>query len=247
MVVSLPKVDSTNRYCEALDLVQVEDFTCYWALEQTAGIGQRGNHWASAPGENLTFSLVLKPDWLPAAEQFRLTEALSLGVVDCLNGPKDFKGFKAIVKWPNDVYVDGRKICGMLVSNRLAGERIAAAVCGIGINVNQREFPEWVPHPTSLALLTGETYAPGSLLERLLECIRRRYDELRSGKDLEAEYLENLMNLGQPARYSHAGRELTATITGIDSHGRLLLTVDNGEKIVCAMKEIEFILPNQNG
>ena len=245
MVVSLPKVDSTNRYCEALDLGQVEDFTCYWALEQIAGIGQRGNHWASAAGENLTFSLVLKPEWLKAAEQFRLTEALSLGVVDFLKGLKGFKGsggIKAFIKWPNDIYVGGGKICGMLVSNRLAGERIAAAICGIGLNVNQREFPEWVPHPTSLALLTGETYALEPLLKRVLECIRRRYDELRSGKDLEEEYLENLMNLGQPARYRHEGRELTATITGIDPHGRLLLTTEEGENLSCGMKEIEFLI-----
>ena len=123
----------------------------------------------------------------------------------------------------------------------MAGEKIATAICGIGLNVNQREFPDWVPHPTSLGLLTGETYELEPMLNRLLECLHRRYDELHSGKDLEPEYLENLMNLGQPARYRHEGRKLTATITGVDTHGRLLLTTDNGEKIVCAMKEIEFI------
>ena len=73
-------LESTNKYCEALNLDEVEDFTCYWALEQTAGIGQRGNHWHSTPGLNLTFSLVLKPTWLPAERQFRLTQALSLAL-----------------------------------------------------------------------------------------------------------------------------------------------------------------------
>ena len=241
----LASVDSTNRYCEALDLAMVEDFTCYWAVEQTAGIGQRGNHWASAPGENLTFSLVLKPTWLPASQQFRLTEALSLGVVDCLNGLKGFKGtkgLKAIVKWPNDIYVGGKKICGMLVNNRLAGESITASVCGIGLNVNQSRFPDWVPNPTSLSLLTGERHDLEPLLQRLLESIERRYSQLRENRDLEEEYLSHLMNLGTPARYRHEGREVEATITGVDRHGRLLLDRSDGEKLCCGMKEIEFVI-----
>lgn len=248
MIVRLPSVESTNRYCETLDLTAVEDFTCYWALEQTAGIGQRGNHWESAAGENLTFSLVLKPDWLKAAEQFKLTEVLSLGVLDCLNGfkgskgLKGTKGFKGLIKWPNDIYADEKKICGMLVSNRLAGEKITAAICGIGLNVNQRKFPDWVPHPTSLSLLTGERHELEPLLEELLECIRLRYEALRQGKDLEEEYLAQLMNLGIPARYRHNGHELTATITGVDRHGHLLLTTEEGERLCCGMKEIEFLI-----
>ncbi len=247
MIVRLPSVDSTNRYCETLDLTAVEDFTCYWALEQTAGIGQRGNHWESAAGENLTFSLVLKPDWLKAAEQFKLTEVLSLGVMDCLNGfkgtkgLKGTKGFKDLIKWPNDIYADEKKICGMLVSNRLAGKRISAAICGIGLNVNQRKFPDWVPHPTSISLLTGESNELEPTLKSLLDCIKKRYDELRAGRDLEKEYLDNLMNLGIPARYRHNGLELTATIKGVDPHGRLLLTSEDGEQLCCAMKEIELI------
>ncbi len=237
-IVKLETVDSTNRYCEALDLTEVEDFTCYWALEQTAGIGQRGNHWASAPGENLTFSLVLKPDFLPAVQQFRLTEALSLGMIDFLKGSTSIKG---IIKWPNDIYASRGKICGMLVSNRLAGEKIAAAICGIGLNTNQRDFPDWVPHPTSISLLTGKSNELEPTLKSLLDCIKKRYDELRAGRNLEKEYIDNLMNLGIPARYRHNGRELTATIKGVDPHGRLLLTSEDGEQLCCAMKEIELI------
>ena len=237
MIVRLDSVESTNRYCEALDLTQVEDFTCYWALEQTAGIGQRGNTWASEAGENLTFSLVLKPTWLAAVDQFRLTQMLSLAVVDCLEGLH----LKSLIKWPNDIYADGKKICGMLVSNRVVGDNLASAICGIGLNVNQRVFPEWVPHPTSISLLTGQRYDLEPLLEKLLECIRRRYEALRQGEELEAEYLSHLMNRGVAARYRHEGREITATITGVDRHGRLLLTTENGEKLICGMKEIEFI------
>ena len=235
-------LESTNKYCEALDLAEVEDFTCFWALEQTAGIGQRGNHWASAPGENLTFSLVLKPDFLPAADQFRLTQALSLAICDCLLSCRPSKGQASpVIKWPNDIYMDGGKICGTLVSTRLSGECITAAICGIGLNINQRRFPDWVPHPTSLALLTGHTYDLEPLLAKLLRHIATRYDELRRGIDHNEEYLERLMNRNVEARYLYEGEEITATVTGVDRYGHLQLTAADGRRLSCAMKEIAFL------
>ena len=238
-------LESTNKYCEALDLAEVEDCTCYWALEQTAGIGQRGNCWASEAGKNLTFSLVLHPDFLPADRQFKLTEALSLALCDFLKDYKDLKDFRDLkVKWPNDIYVGGKKICGTLVSTRLTGNCIASAICGIGLNVNQTiMFPDWVPNPTSLALLTGKEYELEPLLRRLLVCIEKRYNELKSGADPEPEYLEHLLNLGVPARYKYNEDVITATITGVDPHGRLLLSTTDDHRLTCGMKEIELVWP----
>lgn len=233
-------LESTNKYCEALDLAEVEDFTCFWALEQTAGIGQRGNHWASAPGENLTFSLVLKPDFLPAADQFRLTQALSLALTDTLSALNALRTIR--IKWPNDIYVDGKKVCGTLISTRLSGDCINAAICGIGLNVNQVEFPDWVPNPTSLALLMGRTYDLESLLMQLLQHIEARYADLRHGIDPTPDYLVLLMNRNVEARYLYEGEEITATITGVDRYGHLQLTAADGRQLSCAMKEIAFLL-----
>lgn len=247
VIHSFDSLESTNKYCEALDLAEVEDFTCYWALEQTAGIGQRGNHWHSAPGQNLTFSLVLHPTFLPAARQFQLTQALSLGVMDSIDTIVSIDSIASIspiasIKWPNDIYIDGHKICGTLVSTRLQGNAIASAVCGIGLNVNEREFPSWVPHPTSLGLLTGQEYDLEPLLYQLLACIERRYNDLKSGLAPEPEYLAHLMNLHVPARYIYNKEEITATITGVDPHGRLLLSAADGRSLSCGMKEIQFVL-----
>lgn len=241
---SFDSLESTNKYCEALDLAEVEDFTCYWALEQTAGIGQRGNHWHSAPGQNLTFSLVLHPAFLPAARQFCLTQALSLGIKDFIESIVSIDPIVTIasIKWPNDIYVDGHKICGTLVSTRLQGNAIASAVCGIGLNVNEREFPSWVSHPTSLGLLTGQNYALEPLLRQLLACIEKRYNDLKTGIDPEPEYLAHLMNLHVPARYIYNKEEIAATITGVDPHGRLLLSAADGRSLSCGMKEIQFVL-----
>ena len=251
-IVRFDSLESTNKYCEALDLDEVEDFTCYWALAQTAGIGQRGNHWHASPGRNLTFSLVLHPTFLPADRQFRLTQALSLALVDLLS---DFHlPQSTLIKWPNDIYVDGRKICGTLTSTRLTGTCIASAVCGIGLNVNETDFPDWVPNPTSLSLLTGREYELEPLLRQLLECIEARYNALREGVDSGPEYLEHLMNLGVEADYFiHEGAQvlptahcplptkIRATVTGVDPHGRLLLTSADGRRLSCGMKEISFL------
>ena len=242
-IVRFDSLESTNKYCEALDLAEVEDFTCFWALEQTAGIGQRGNHWASAPGENLTFSLVLKPDFLPAADQFRLTQALSLAICDCLAPCCSLKEHVSpVIKWPNDIYMDGGKICGTLVSTRLSGDCINTAICGIGLNVNQVEFPDWVPNPTSLALLMGRTYDLEPLLMQLLQHIEARYADLRRGIDPTPDYLALLMNRNVEARYLYEGEEITATVTGVDRYGHLQLTAADGRQLSCAMKEIAFLL-----
>ncbi len=238
-IIRFDSLESTNKYCEALDLAQVEDFTCYWALEQTSGIGQRGNHWHSAAGENLTFSLVLHPDFLPAAQQFKLTQALSLALVDFLS-TFNFQ-LSVSIKWPNDIYVDGKKICGTLASTRLQGNVIASAICGIGLNVNEQVFPDWIPHPTSLSLLTGQKYDLEPQLRQLLACIEKRYNDLKSGIDPEREYLAYLLNLNVRARYIYNKEDIAATITGIDPHGRLLLTTDDGRSISCGMKEIIFL------
>ena len=238
-IIRFDSIESTNKYCEALDLAQVEDFTCYWTLEQTSGIGQRGNHWHSAAGENLTFSLVFHPCTLPAARQFKLTQALSLALVDFLS---TFNFQRSVsIKWPNDIYIDGKKICGTLASTRLQGNVIASAICGIGLNVNEQVFPDWIPHPTSLSLLTGQKYDLEPQLRQLLACIEKRYNDLKSGIDPEREYLAYLLNLNVRARYIYNKEDIAATITGIDPHGRLLLTTDDGRSISCGMKEIIFL------
>lgn len=179
-------LESTNNYCKLLDLNTVEEFTVICARSQTAGIGQQGNHWASEPGKNLTFSLILKPTFLRAADQYSLTMAIALAIADTLDllisNPKNDQfapsgrvrfsqrnqfapSGRIQIKWPNDIYVGTpseqhyRKICGILVTNQLSGSHIATSICGIGLNVNQTCFPTWVPNPTSLLL---EASAPPS-------------------------------------------------------------------------------------
>lgn len=139
------------------------------AHNQTAGRGQRGNSWESAPGLNLTFSMLLRPTVITAQSQFELSMIVALAIRDglaAITGLDD--GFS--VKWPNDIYFGNKKICGILIENTLTGRRIDRSIAGIGINVNQRRFVSDAPNPVSLVDVTGSE----TRLEPLLEDICRR-------------------------------------------------------------------------
>lgn len=151
----LKTIDSTNS--EALRRMgELPSGTVLVAYEQTAGRGQRGNTWFSEPGKNLTFSIVLKfpAGFLAAGDAFLLNCLCSVAAVDFLSG----FGVVASVKWPNDIFVGGRKICGMLLENGLIGSFVAHSVMGIGMNVFQTEFP--LVNATSLALALGSAGGP---------------------------------------------------------------------------------------
>ena len=240
-------LESTNEYCKLLDPKTVEEFTVISARSQTSGIGQRGNTWNSEAGKNLTFSLILKPNFLAADEQYSLTMALSLAVAETLEELFSVlhSPFPVYIKWPNDIYVGDRKICGILATNQLVSNQITQSICGIGLNINQIAFPDWIPNPTSLQLLTGREFNLNDVLHNLLAKISHRYWQLRNPHNynsIKESYLDRLYRLGIPSCYVHNGRTLRATITGIDRFGHLQLQTDDGQSLSCAMKDIQFII-----
>ena len=242
-------LESTNKYCELLDLPSVEEFSVFWAMEQTAGIGQRGNHWSSQSGKNLTFSLVLHPTMLPASRQFLLTQALSLAVVDGLRScflrdGHDNLGQSLRIKWPNDIYVGTSKICGILTENRLSTSTITTSICGIGLNVNQTTFEEWIPNPTSLSLLTTRHYDLEETLTIILSAIQYRYGQLKQclTETIQSEYLSLLLFCGIQRQYLLQGDPVTATIQGVSPQGHLLLLDSQGRHLQCEIKQIQFLL-----
>lgn len=236
-------LESTNQYCELLNLSGVEEFSVIVARSQTAGIGQRGNHWEAEPGKNLTFSLVLNPSFLPVADQYQLTKAISLGVTDWLIPLVPQGKDRVRIKWPNDIYVDNKKLCGILITHRVAGDSLSASIVGIGLNINQRIFPDWVPNPTSLSLLTGKEWPLEELLTSLLATIQARYEELRREPlgTLDAPYLTRLLRRGEKALYVLHGQRIEATITDVNRFGHLQLVTSAGEHLSCQMKEIQFL------
>lgn len=235
---------STNQYCELLDLREVEEFAVFRAVAQTAGVGQRGNRWTSDAGKNLTFSLILHPKTLPIPDQYQLTKVVSLGIVDTLgtllSGNHDIQ-----IKWPNDIYVGDNKICGILISHKVRYDLLADTIVGIGMNVNQTVFPDWVPNPTSLRQLMDKEWNLDEVLGSMIVGIKNRYDAMI--KDISSpddEYLSLLLNYGVQSRYIYHDEEIDATIHGINRFGHLLLTTAQGVELCCQMKEITFCVSN---
>ena len=226
-VIWLDTIDSTNS--EALRrLPELPHGTVLAARAQTAGRGQRGNTWFSEPGRNLTFSLVLKfgPEALPplaAADAMWLNYLASLAVARFLQE----QGVRCAVKWPNDVYAGRRKICGILIENALHGDSLASSVLGIGININQREFPQ-LANATSLRCLTGEEYSLEECLRQTLTHIGALLPGLYSGEHrqkLFSDYSGLLFGRDVDARYHDllTDREYTGVIQGVAPDGRLCI------------------------
>lgn len=236
-------LDSTNN--EALRrLERLDNLSVLAARKQTAGRGQRGNRWHAAPGENLTFSLVFKPGFpLPAAAAFGISRAAALAVRDYL----EHRSVEARIKWPNDIYVRNRKICGMLVENTLREGLVQASVIGIGLNVNQRSFLPELVNPVSMSLVTGETYAPEAELETLCGFLASALDALAdpSGTAEQARrYRASLYRLDERHEYVRCadGARFQARIRDVDESGRLLLENEKGERESFAFKEISFVI-----
>ncbi len=156
-------LDSTNNECRRL-LDALDNLSYVAARCQTDGRGQGDHRWCSAPGQNLTFSILFKHGGrLAAADEVALTHCVTLGILAYLEG----KGVQARIKWPNDIWVSGRKLCGILIEHSLSGRSVQWSIAGIGLNLNQTEFPVDIPNPTSLRALTGRVFVPEDEAEAL--------------------------------------------------------------------------------
>ncbi len=236
----MEEVDSTNNEA-ARRLAETGNLSVIAAVHQTAGRGQRGNSWLTRAGENLTFSMVVKfgEDAFPPLEasgQFVLTRCVTLGVSDYLES----EGIDSKVKWPNDIYVRNRKICGMLIENTLSGSFLAASVVGIGLNVNQSEFPPQLVNPVSMTMLTGKEYDIRAELPKLCGHIRRRLGR----RDNADEYASRLYRSGSFNEYvvCSTGKTMRAKIIGVSDRGMLCLETEKGERHEFAFKEISYVI-----
>ncbi|WP_310394593.1 biotin--[acetyl-CoA-carboxylase] ligase [Hymenobacter sp.] len=223
----LPACASTNTEAQAL-IVQnrASDGCTVIADFQTAGRGQRGHHWEAAPAENLTLSVVWQPTFLAATQQFRLSQAVALGVHDwaqTLLGPDP----KLKLKWPNDLYYGDQKLGGILIENTLSGATMQYSIVGIGLNINQQRFA--TPAATSVGQLTGRAYPREALAARLLECLERRYLQLRAGQvgQLRRAYLQALYRYQETHFFIIEDQQVSGQIVGVEDDGRLAVAIGN--------------------
>ena len=253
-IIWLESIDSTNEECRRR-ISDIDNLSVVSALSQTSGRGQRGNTWSSAEGENLTFSIVLKfPESVTAAslepvqayDQFVLSEIASLSVVDLLAE----HGIQARIKWPNDIYVGDKKICGMLIENSLLGEWIQHSIIGIGLNVNQRNFDITLPNPTSMALSQEETdtFDIHTLLEEFMKIFHAyldRYCHIRGGYSrLRQMYLSHLWRKDEPTEFidNSSSSRFRGVIRDLSDLGHIIIETNEGKLREFAFKEISFII-----
>ena len=171
-LIQLEETDSTNRYLtQKCDTEKVDEYTTVCADYQTAGKGQRGNRWESERGKNLMFSLVLYPVFLEARRQFLLSQIAALAVKEEL----EEWATDISIKWPNDIYWQEKKICGLLIENELASNGIARCIIGIGLNINQEIFRSDAPNPVSLKQITGCDHDRQQILNGLLRRLHIPY------------------------------------------------------------------------
>ena len=208
---------------------------------QTAGRGQRGHTWESREGENLTFSLLLEPQFLSPSEQFLISECVALGVCDALL----HYGIEVQIKWTNDIYIGDRKLAGILIEHKLQGSALARTVAGIGLNVNQKAFSDDLPNPISMAQATGREFDREEVLQTVTTSLMARYEQLREGgaKELQADYHQRLYRLGQEHCYALPdGSRFRGIIRGVEPTGALRIENERGELLSFLFKEVEFVI-----
>jgi BirA family biotin operon repressor/biotin-[acetyl-CoA-carboxylase] ligase len=239
-IIRLRETGSTNQYLrEYIQRERLAEGSVVVAEAQTAGRGQLGACWESAPGENLTFSLVLYPGGIPVNRQFTLSQIAALAVKETLDAYTD----GVSVKWPNDVYRHDKKICGMLIENSLLGRQMDYSIIGIGLNLNQTLFVSDAPNPVSLRQITGKKYDKEEVLNRFLRIFYHHYLLLLQEKEEEigAAYRRALYRGGGGFfAYRDAGGRFEACIHDVEPAGHLLLQLRSGEIRRYAFKEVCF-------
>lgn len=237
----MPTCQSTNDEAAALlrQNSHTPEGTCLITDTQTAGRGQRGNTWEAASGQNLTFSLIIKPVFLAATAQFQLNVAITLAIAELLGNVYAIND--VYIKWPNDIYVKEQKICGILIENLLQGAQIGQSIVGIGLNINQITFDN--PRATSLALLKSKTTPLPEVFGHLCHLLEKYYLQLRAGNynSLKAKYLQQLYKRGELSAFADAtGQPFEGEIIGINEAGQLAVQTNNTLRYF-SFKEIVYL------
>lgn len=238
----MPTCHSTNDF--AAQIIQlgenVFEGTVIVTDNQMAGRGQRGNTWEASVGENLTFSVIFKPNFLKASDQFQLNVAISLGVFDFLS---EFIDDGLTVKWSNDIYHENQKMGGILIENTLQGYHIGYSVVGIGLNINQTQFGNL--RATSLRNVTKnpQKYDLSELLKKLLESLEKNYLQIKNNnyESLKMRYLTNLFRFQEYYYFRKNGQQFLGKIVDIDETGKLGIEFE-GIVLHFDFKEVEFVV-----
>lgn len=239
--IALEVADSTNKVVHEMYMNDSHRRpVCVTAAFQSAGKGLEQNIWYSSAGKNLLLSLGFKPDFLRPEEQFALTKIVSLALLEAVG--QFLKNEKLFIKWPNDIYCRNKKIAGILISNLIQGREIDFTIVGIGLNINEQNFPPSIANPVSMIQLLGEPVKVEEVLEVFLEVFASKINEFRySHEKTHEKYLSNLLYYNEKRDYLTSKTQISGTIIGVNSFGHLRLKSEEGDVVEFDLKEIVFI------
>ncbi|RZK49044.1 MAG: biotin--[acetyl-CoA-carboxylase] ligase [Pedobacter sp.] len=245
--IKLTSVDSTNTYLKNIltNSEPLPEGTVIMAENQFSGRGQLQNKWLSKPGENLTFSVYLKPNFLTITQQFYLNITVSLGVWEVL---ERYLGADVKIKWPNDIYYKDKKLGGILIENSIQGSLFKNTIIGIGINVNQQAFDaELSDKAISLNQILHKNVDINALMTDICQVIEKYYFQLKAQKleKLMADYQAQLYQLHQASLFEKDGEVFVGVVRGVTNSGQLQIEV-NHHMETYNFKEIKFIKPEPN-
>ncbi len=234
----LDETTSTNSFLRELlrQKTLPEGFVVFTDF-QTAGKGQIENSWESEKGKNLLFSILLYPHQISIAEQFIMSQIVSIALIKVLSEYCE----QVKIKWPNDIYVNDKKLAGILIENSLQGAQIKSTIIGIGLNVNQTDFKSDAPNPVSLRLLNNKSYNRKVILEKIIDNILHIYSEM--DKDIvREEYFSNLYRNDGFYAFRRGNKIFNARIKNVLPNGKLILSLENKSTKAFYFKEVEFII-----
>ena len=234
------RLASTNdKLTERMKESDLPEFSVVITTNQTAGKGQAGNSWESEKGKNITLSILLRPLFLEPQNQFYISKIVSLAIVNTL----DNLSIQSTIKWPNDIYVDDKKIAGILIENSIMGNSISNSIIGIGLNVNQERFISEAKNPVSVYNILNEAKNIEDILDTLLHNLLKSYTALINNEleNIDNEYFKRLYRKEGFYRFKDARGVFSAEISEIEISGILVLTDSHGQRRKYTFKEVEFL------
>ena len=242
MIIKLNAIDSTNAFLKRLNQEKnLNDYTVVTADKQSEGRGQRGAIWQSEPYKNLIMSVFKRSLQLNGNAQFYLSMAISMAVVRTL---ENFNIPAIKIKWPNDILSANEKICGILIESYLKSGIIDTAIIGIGLNVNQCNFPG-LPKATSLKKQMNRDFdlveIRNVLLAKIKDYVKMLENEVLRNK-LKQEYLSYLFRINKPSTFENTqGAVFMGFITGVAGNGKLIVRMEDNLLEEFAAKEIKLL------
>jgi len=226
-IMHMPVVDSTNEEAKRQGDAGAAHGSVFWADRQTAGKGRRGREWVSESAENLYFTLLLRPD-LATEKLSMLTLLMAYAVVQ---GLEKTTALEIKIKWPNDIVLGNKKVCGILSEMKLEGRSAAYCVIGVGINIGQKVFVQELQDKATSLVAEGVQVDVESLLTVVLEAFAGLYDTFIESGDLGFimdKYNEMLAGRNGQVRVLEPGGEYEGKSLGINRTGELLVEKKDG-------------------